>query len=76
MSSPPVSVRLPAALAERLARLAASTGRSRCGGITAALDAYLDLSDWQTAAIAAALADERPNLAHDAVVARNARRPR
>lgn len=64
------SARLPAALKKRIDRLAAATERSRNFIIQDAIESYLDVNEWQVAAIKASLADERPNISHDDVVAR------
>jgi predicted transcriptional regulator len=68
----PVSVRLSAETRERLARLAESTGRSQAWLAAEAIDAYVDLNEWQVGAIQAAI-DEAdaggPFAAHDDVKA-------
>ena len=64
------SARLPAALKKRVDRLAVATDRSRNFIIQEAIESYLDVNEWQVAAIKASLADERLNISHAAVVAR------
>jgi RHH-type transcriptional regulator, rel operon repressor / antitoxin RelB len=64
------SARLPTALKKRVDRLAAATDRSRTHIIQAAIESYLDVNEWQVSAIKASLADERPNLRHEDVLAR------
>jgi RHH-type rel operon transcriptional repressor/antitoxin RelB len=64
------SARLPSTVKKRLDKLAAATARSRNFIILDALDAYLELNEWQVAAIKTSLADERPNISHSDVVAR------
>ena len=64
------SARLPAAVKKRLDKLAAATDRSRNFLIVDAVEAYLDVNEWQVGAIKASLADKRPNLSHAYVVAR------
>ncbi len=64
------SARLPASVKKRLDKLAAATDRSRNFLIVDAVEAYLDLNEWQVGAITASLADKRPNLSHADVVAR------
>jgi RHH-type rel operon transcriptional repressor/antitoxin RelB len=68
------SARLPSEMKKRIDKLAAATDRSRNFIILDALEAYLDLNEWQVTAIKASLADTRPNLSHDDVVARMAAR--
>lgn len=64
------SARLPSTLKTRLDRLAAATDRSRNFLIQDALEAYLELNEWQVEAIKSSLADESPRVAHADVVAR------
>jgi predicted transcriptional regulator len=64
------SARLPAPLKKRLDRLAAATDRSRNFIIQDAIESYLEVNEWQVAAIKASIADERPNVRHEDVVAR------
>ena len=64
------SARLPAVLKKRIERLAAATERSLNFIIQDAIESYLEVNEWQVAAIKASLDDERPNISHDDVVAR------
>lgn len=56
MPSTTFTVRVDAATKKRLARLARSTGRSRSFLAAEAIDAYLDVNEWQVAGIQAAIA--------------------
>lgn len=64
------SARLPVATKKRLDKLAKATARSRNFIIQDALEAYLEINEWQVSAIKESLADTRPNLTHAEVVAR------
>jgi predicted transcriptional regulator len=60
------TVRVNATVKKRLERLAKSTGRSRSFLAAEALDAYLDVNEWQVAGIQQAVAslDRREGIAH------------
>ena len=53
MSSTTFTVRVNSALKKRLEKLAKSTGRSRSFLAAEAIDAYLDVNEWQVAGIKA-----------------------
>ncbi len=71
MSTVPMSVRLTKETKERLSKLSKSTARSQAALAAEAIDAFVDLNEWQVArskqAIAAADADG-PFVAHDDMV--------
>jgi RHH-type transcriptional regulator, rel operon repressor / antitoxin RelB len=55
MSSATLTVRVDAAAKKRLEKLARSTGRSRCFLAAEAINAYLDVNEWQVAGIKQAI---------------------
>jgi predicted transcriptional regulator len=69
MSSTTVSVRIDAAVKQRLEKLAKSTGRSRSFLAAEAITEYLDLNEWQVAGIEKAVAslDRGEGIAHERV---------
>jgi predicted transcriptional regulator len=64
-----LTVRVDSAVKKRVERLAKTTGRSRSLLATEAINAYLDVNDWQVAGIEQAIAslDRSEGIAHDAV---------
>ncbi len=56
MASTTFTVRVGTDVKKRLAKLAKSTGRSRSFLAAEALDAYLDVNEWQIAGVKAAIA--------------------
>lgn len=69
MSSTTFTVRVDAAAKRRLEKLAKSTGRSRSFLAAEALDAYLDVNEWQVEGIETAMRslDRGESIAHDDV---------
>jgi predicted transcriptional regulator len=69
MPSSTFTVRVEAATKRRLEKLAKSTGRSRSFLAAEALDAYLDVNEWQVAGIREAMAalDRGEKVDHAAV---------
>ena len=66
MSSTTFTVRVDAAVKERLERLAKSTGRSRSFLAAEAINQYLEVNEWQVAGIKQAIAslDRGEGVAH------------
>jgi predicted transcriptional regulator len=56
MASATFTIRVDATVKKRLEKLAKSTGRSRSFLAAEALDAYLDVNEWQVAGIKRAIA--------------------
>src|SRR5262245_27128598 len=69
MSSATFTVRVESEVKKRLEKLAKSTGRSRSFLAAEALNAYLDVNEWQVAGIKRAIAslDQRRGIPHDEV---------
>ena len=69
MSSTTFTLRVDSSTKKRLEKLAKSTGRSRSFLAAEALDAYLDVNEWQVAGIRKAIAslDRGEGVAHKAV---------
>jgi RHH-type transcriptional regulator, rel operon repressor / antitoxin RelB len=71
MSSATLSIRVDDSAKKRLEKLAKSTGRSSSYLAAEAIDAYLDVNEWQVAGIKKAIAslDRGKSVAHDDVKA-------
>jgi RHH-type transcriptional regulator, rel operon repressor / antitoxin RelB len=69
MSSTTFTVRVETAAKKRLERLAKSTGRSRSFLAAEAINAYLDINEWQVAGIKQAIAslDRGEGIPHEQV---------
>jgi predicted transcriptional regulator len=69
MPSTTFTVRVDAAVKDRLEKLAKSTGRSRSFLAAEAIDEYLDVNEWQVAGIGSAIAslDRGEAVAHEDV---------
>ena len=69
MKSTVFTVRVDTGVKKRLERLAKSTGRSRSFLAAEAINAYLDINEWQVAGIKRAIAslDRGEGIAHDQV---------
>jgi RHH-type transcriptional regulator, rel operon repressor / antitoxin RelB len=69
MNTDTVSVRLARSTKQRLQQLAKSTGRSRAFLAAEAIEAYLDINEWQVAGILGAIAslDRGKGIPHERV---------
>ena len=71
MPATTLTIRMKPAVKKRLDKLAKRTGRSRSALLTEAIDAFLDLNEWQVAGIERAIAslDRGGAIPHEAVKA-------
>lgn len=69
MRSTTFTVRVDTAVRKRLEKLAKSTGRSRSFLAAEAIDAYLEVNEWQVAGVKRAISslDRGERIAHDQV---------